>query len=137
VYHPGTETEGIYLELLKLYLKPSVKTSADLLRPALDLIGRHSPRIDPVATLEMLPPLITAQDVRTFLMEALRAPIFDTRVKREVSKAREEQLSRRLMSLEARRVKITDTRMYVFNIFFFYRRFFVDQFVFLQMPAVS
>lgn len=90
-----------------------MKTSGDLLRPALDLISRHSPRIDPVETLQLLPPLVTAQDLRTFLMEALRAPLFDTSVVREVCKAREEQVSRKLMVLQGNRVKVTDSRMCV------------------------
>jgi hypothetical protein len=85
--------------------------STDLLQPALELIGRHSPRLDPVETLQLLPPLVTAQDVRTFLIEALRAPIFDTRVVREINKARNDQVARRLVLLQSKRVKVTDSRM--------------------------
>jgi hypothetical protein len=65
-----------------------------------------------VETLQLLPPLVTAHDVRTFLLEALRAPIFDTRVIREISKSRNDQLARNLMVLQAKRVKVTDSRMY-------------------------
>ena len=89
-----------------------MKTSSDFLLPALDLISRHSPRLDAVETLQLLPPLVTAHDVRTFLLEALRAPIFDTRVVREISKSRRDQLARNLMVLQAKRVKVTDSRMY-------------------------
>ena len=84
-----------------------------MLTPALDLISRHSPRLDEVETLQILPPMVTAQDVRAFLIEALRAPRFDTRVVKEVSKARDEQLARKLMYLQAKRVKVTDSRMCV------------------------
>ena len=57
--------------------------------------------------------MVTAQDVRAFLMEALRAPRFDRRVVKEISKARDEQVARKLMYLQAKRVKVTDSRMYV------------------------
>lgn len=111
VYKPGTPTGKIFLTLLRIYLRPTVKTTTDLLTPALDLIARHSPRLDEVETLQILPPLVPAQDVQRFLVEALRAPIFDTKVVREVSKAREEQVARRLMYLQTKRVKVTDSRI--------------------------
>ncbi|GLB44890.1 putative rab guanyl-nucleotide exchange factor [Lyophyllum shimeji] len=111
VYQPGTETSNVFLTLLRIYLRPTVSTTADLLSPALDLISRHNPRLDAVETLNLLPPLVTAQDVRGFLIESLRAPIFDTSVIRHISKARDEQLSRSLMLLQKKRVKVTDSRM--------------------------
>jgi hypothetical protein len=113
IYVPGTPTSNIFLTLLRIYLRPTTKTSSDLLQPALDLIGRHSPRLDPVETLQLLPPLVTAQDVRTFLIEALRTPIFDAHVIREINKARNDQVARKLMLLETKRVKVTDSRMLV------------------------
>ena len=69
--------------------------------------------MDEVETLQILPPLVPAQDVRAFLVEALRAPIFDRKVVRDVNKARDEQVARRLMYLQSKRVKVTDSRMYV------------------------
>lgn len=110
-YRAGTETSTIYLQLLRIYLRPTVTTDADLLRPALDLISRHSPRLDPVETIHLLPPLVTAQDVRTFLFEALRAPVFDTNVVRQIHKAKNDQMANRLMSLQSKRVRVTDTRI--------------------------
>jgi Vam6/Vps39-like protein vacuolar protein sorting-associated protein 39 len=101
------------LTLLRIYLRPTSHTSANLLRPALDLISRHSPRIDTLETLDLLPPLVTAEDVRAFLLEALRAPIMDSRIRRQISKARNDQVSRMLMNLQAKRVKVTDSRMCV------------------------
>ena len=57
---------------------------------------------------------MTADDIRPFLIDSLRIPAFDTRVVREINKARNDQLSRRLMALQSRRVKVTDSRMLVF-----------------------
>ena len=116
VYRAGTDTSGIFLALLKLYLRPTLQSSSNLLEPALELISRHGPRLDAVETLKLLPPLVTADDIRPFLIDSLRIPVFDTRVVREINKARNDQLSRRLMALQSRRVKVTDSRMLVLNI---------------------
>ncbi|EAU85277.2 rab guanyl-nucleotide exchange factor [Coprinopsis cinerea okayama7 len=113
VYQSGTPTSGIFLTLLRIYLRPtsqSVDTSK-LLQPALDLIRRHSPRLDSVETLQLLPPLVTAYDVKEFLIDALRVPVFDTRVITQISKARNDHLARKLVGLQTRRVKVTDTRI--------------------------
>lgn len=85
----------------------------DLLKPALELISRHSRRLDTTEALQLLPPLVTLNDVQTFLIEGLRIPIFDTDVIRQISKARDNQMARKLMSLQMKRVKVTDSRMYV------------------------
>ncbi|KAJ3506301.1 hypothetical protein NMY22_g17296 [Coprinellus aureogranulatus] len=110
---PTSETQSVFLTLLRIYLRPTSSNvnAANLLRPALDLISRHSPRLDSVKTLELLPPLVTAHDLKEFLVDAIRAPIFDTRVIRNVSKARNDQIARKLVALQARRVKVTDTRI--------------------------
>jgi hypothetical protein len=108
---PEKETSEIFLILLRIYLRPTAQTSADLLRPALALISRHSRRLDTVKVLQLLPPLVTMEDIQTFLSDALRAPVFDTRVVRHISKARNDQLSRKLMALQMKRVKVTDSRM--------------------------
>lgn len=109
VYHTDPDARGIFLTLLRIYLQPS--TLSDLLRPALDLIRRHSPRLNTVETLHLLPPMVAAQDLNAFLCEALREPVFDTRVVREVRKARLEQVSSKLIGLQTKRVKVTDSRM--------------------------
>ena len=119
VYQPNTDTSTIFLALLKLYLRPTIKNPPNLLQPALDLISRQNHRLDPVETLQLLPPLVSAQDVRAFLQQALRSPVFDSHVVREVNKARSEQVARKLMILESRRVKVTDSRMYAFIRFLF------------------
>ena len=54
-----------------------------------------------------------ARDVKEFLIESLRVPRFDTRVIREIAKARRDDVATRLMVLEERRVKIVDSRMCV------------------------
>ena len=84
------------------------------LRPALDLISRHSPRLDPVEAMQLLPPLVTAADVKPFLVEALRGPPkLNTRAHKEIWKARAEQIGWKLMTLQEKRVKVTDSRLYV------------------------
>jgi Vam6/Vps39-like protein vacuolar protein sorting-associated protein 39 len=113
MFHPGTETHNIFLTLLRIYLRPLFKTADDLLRPALELIEKHGPRLDPEETLQLLPPLVSTRDVRVFLIGALRVPRFDARVVREVALARKDQVARKLMYLEANRIKITESRMYV------------------------
>jgi hypothetical protein len=70
-YQPGTETSGIFLTLLLLYLHPTVKSDLDLLRPALDLISRHLVHLGSTEALKLLPPLVTACDMREFLLESL------------------------------------------------------------------
>ncbi|KAH6906957.1 hypothetical protein BKA70DRAFT_1223822 [Coprinopsis sp. MPI-PUGE-AT-0042] len=63
-----------------------------------------NPQIDSVEILQLLPPLVTAQDVKEFLVDALRAPVFDARVISQVSKARNDHLARKLVGLQTRRV---------------------------------
>lgn len=89
-------------------MKPA---ASSLLQPALELISRHAPRLDPIETLQYLPPLVQAQNVKEFLVEALRAPRFDVRVIREISKTRKDEVATRLMLLEEKRVQVTDSRM--------------------------
>ncbi|KAJ3504846.1 hypothetical protein NLJ89_g7728 [Agrocybe chaxingu] len=111
IYSANSPTNGVFLTLLRIYLRPTERSTTDLLQPALDLISRHSPRLDSVETLQLLPPLVTTDDIRAFLIEALRAPVFDTQVIRNISKARNDQLSRRLMALQSKRVKVMDSRI--------------------------
>ena len=59
-----------------------------------------------------------ARDVKEFLIESLRVPRFDTRVIREIAKARRDDVGTRLMVLEERRVKIVDSRMCVIPLSF-------------------
>ncbi|KAF9223920.1 hypothetical protein BS17DRAFT_781417 [Gyrodon lividus] len=108
---PSPTPSPIFLTLLKLYLRPTIPNPPNLLTPALSLISRHRARLDPIETLQLLPPLVSAQDVKPFLVQALRAPVFDNAVVRDVNKARYEGIERKLMVLESRRVKVTDSRI--------------------------
>ncbi|KIJ52420.1 hypothetical protein M422DRAFT_26032 [Sphaerobolus stellatus SS14] len=108
VYHADPQEKRIFLTLLRIYLHSN---TTDLLHPALELISRHSPRLDAVETLNLLPPMVSAQDLNAFLCEALRTPVFDTQVIREIWKSRSDQLSSALIGLQNKRVKITDSRI--------------------------
>ncbi|KAG8694933.1 Vacuolar morphogenesis protein 6 [Ceratobasidium sp. 395] len=111
VYQTEPDPHGVFLTLLKIFLQPTSSTTPSLLRPALDLISRQSPRIDPIETLKLLPPLVQAADLRTFLAESLRAPKVDTRIERELWLARSQQADRRVAALHTRRVRVTDSRI--------------------------
>jgi len=117
VYRTTTDTnvqKNIFLMLLRIYLRPppsSTTPTPNLLTPALALISRHSPRLDPLQTIQLLPPLVPAGAIQAFLTEALRQPRFDTRLLREVCKARDEELARKLITLQSRRVRVDDTRI--------------------------
>ncbi|KAG8830543.1 Vacuolar morphogenesis protein 6 [Serendipita sp. 400] len=108
--------QGVYMMLLRLYLLPedpkrSRSSQNQYLQPALDLISKHSPRLDAVETLQLLPPLVTASSVQEYLCEALRTPRIHVRFERELWKARSEQVSQILMTYESKRVKIADSRL--------------------------
>jgi len=117
IYQKEPDPRGIFMMLLKLYLRPEYTTSSaqpgetSYLQPALDLISRHSPRLDAVETLQLLPPLVTASRVQEYLCEALRSPRVHVRVERELWKARSDQVARQLMTYETKRVKITEWRL--------------------------
>ena len=85
-----------------------------LIPPALSLIATHSTKLEPLEVISLLPPLLTMQDVHSFFLKTLRdskAKTNDGRVLRAIEKTRGEQLDLRLMRLQERRVRITDTRM--------------------------
>ncbi|KAG8793698.1 Vacuolar morphogenesis protein 6 [Ceratobasidium sp. 428] len=111
VYQTEPDPHGVFLTLLKIFLQPTSSTTPSLLRPALDLISRQSPRIDPIETLKLLPPLVQAADLRSFLTESLRAPKVDARIERELWLARSQQADRRVAALHTRRVRVTDSRI--------------------------
>ncbi|CAE6446777.1 unnamed protein product [Rhizoctonia solani] len=111
VYQTEPDPHGVFLTLLKIFLQPVQPNTPLLLRPALDLISRQSPRIDPIKTLELLPPLVTTSDIKTFLHTALRNSRVDTRIERELWLARSQQADRRVAALHARRVRVTDSRI--------------------------
>jgi hypothetical protein len=134
---PAPTPSPIFLTLLKLYLRPTIPNPPNLLSPALSLIARHSARLDPTETLQLLPPLVNAQDVRPFLVQSLRAPVFDDCVIREISLGRKEDVERQLMKLESSRVKVTDSRMCVGVLFLLFATLMTLGGIDFQMPAVS
>ena len=89
----------------------SLHSPATLLQPALQLISRHSRRLDEAETLRLLPLLVQTRYVKEFLVESLRVPSFDTQVVREVRRAGRCDVGTRLTILEERRVKVMDSRM--------------------------
>jgi len=111
VYQSSPEHHDIFLTLLRIYLRPTSKQSTVLLPAALDLISRQSPRLNSIETLELLPPLVTASDVKAFLCEALRTQKIEAGVMKEMWKARKDQVDQRLMSLHSQRVRVTDSRI--------------------------
>jgi hypothetical protein len=102
----------VFLTLLRLYLRPSDGAALQL-EPALRLIARHGARIDAVAALELLPPLVQLRDIEAFAKKTLQqdaARRNEARVVREIQASRALQLDERLLRLHARRVKVTETR---------------------------
>lgn len=113
VYQTNPDPKGIFLLLLRLYLRPSTSEPI-LLHPALELISSQGTRLDAKEVLEMLPPLVTMEDLRAFFVKTLR----DGRKRRNEAKivkglvsARKEEVERVLMGLQENRVRITDQRM--------------------------
>ncbi|EJD37691.1 hypothetical protein AURDEDRAFT_116691 [Auricularia subglabra TFB-10046 SS5] len=103
--HRSSGDSSIFPLLLRILLR------ASLLQPALAFISRQSPRLDAQETIKLLPPLVPAGALREFLVQAVRQPIFDTRVVRDIAKARAEEVSRRLVALQERRVRVDDSRI--------------------------
>lgn len=113
VYQTNPDPRGIFLTLLRIYLRPSSTASKSSLEPALDLISRHSPRLDSVEVLQLLPPLVNTSQLRTFLIESLKSPKVDLDIAKELWKSRSHQIDKKLITLQSRRVKIADSRMQV------------------------
>lgn len=143
VYEKSPDPKGVFLSLLRIYLRPSpesdlaisppsspparalspasldsAQSSQSLLIPALDLISRHSARLDSSSVLSLLPPLVPTSAVHTFLLDALDPSRSGKgeggkmgRTIREVWKARKQEVDSRYVALRSRKVRITDTRM--------------------------
>ena len=115
--------KDIFLTLLKVYLRPrrdsdyvpakSAPTKA-LFAPALSLLATQGTKMDAAAVLDLLPPLLTVQDLQIFLQKAVRRSVQTKnarKVEKRVWRARQDQVERTLVDLEGRRVKITDGRL--------------------------
>jgi hypothetical protein len=114
VYLAQPDSKGsVFLTLLRIYLRPRPNMPV-LLEPAVGLISRHASRIDATEVFELLPPLMTVQELQDFLVKAIRRSVElqrGSRVEREIYRARQDQLDLKLVTLEDKRVKITESRV--------------------------
>ena len=115
LYTSAPDPHGIFLVLLRVYLRPSSSESV-LLGPALALIAKHCVRLDATEVLALLPPLITMEDIRSFLIRTLRdgfAKRNEQKVVKSLISARKEEVEKILMGFQEKRVRVTDQRMLV------------------------
>ena len=109
------DPHGIFLLLLRIYLRPAPSSQGPiLLDPALSLIAKNGVRLAATEVLALLPPLVTMEDVRAFLIRTLRdgyARRNEHRVVKQLVGARKEEVERVLMGLQVKRVRVTDQRM--------------------------
>jgi hypothetical protein len=114
VYASEPDSKGsVFLTLLRIYLRPRPGTQV-LLEPAVELISRHAARIDAAEVFDLLPPLMTVQELQSFLVKAMRRSTElrrGSRVEREIYRARQDQLDLKQVGLEDRRVRITESRV--------------------------
>ncbi len=83
------------------------------LTQALEVIARHGARLDLVATMNLLPPLVPVESLRDFVSRVLQvttAERRDTQVLAAIRQARDHQLDHGLVALKGRSVKITESR---------------------------
>ncbi|KAK9894896.1 hypothetical protein P389DRAFT_211571 [Cystobasidium minutum MCA 4210] len=109
---------NIFVTLLNVYLRPRHEEGkADpkpQLEPALHLLAKYGARMDANYVLEILPPLLTVQELQIFLSKSIRKSISwsnNHKVVKRIRTARMDQVNLSLVELENRRVKITDGRL--------------------------
>jgi len=106
IYQPGTPTGTSSWHSANISLPPN-QISSDLASARnWTSISRHSPRLDPVETLQLLPPLVTAQRCPDVFDRALRTPTFDPMSVREINKARNDRLLGSLCSWRPKGLKL-------------------------------
>lgn len=111
--HAKEPDKGIFLHLLRLYLRPN-KGEDVLVNPALALIAKHGTRMDPRAVPELLPPLVPVKELHDFFQRTLgdeRARRNEHRITRGLLAARKAEVERLVVGLEVKRVRVTDQRM--------------------------
>lgn len=105
----------IFPLLLRLYLRP--RPSHPLLfGPALSLLSTHAARIDPLEAFDLLPPLVSLSDMQVYLKKTLRRSTERRRevvMVKNVARSWVDQAEGELVDLEERRVKISESRVYV------------------------
>lgn len=128
-YSFGTpSSRDIYITLLKVYLRPVGETKshnrlsqqssvlqidAEYLRPVLHLLKHYGTKMNTSSALELLPPLLTVQELQDFLTTAVRQSASRSRnvqVHSRLRRARMDQVERTAMALRSQRVKVTDSR---------------------------
>lgn len=109
---------NIFVTLLNVYLHPRHEQGkADIkpqLEPALRILAKFGARMDANYVLEVLPLLLTVQELQTFLCKSIRKSISwsnNHKIVKKVRTARMDQVNQSLVDLENRRVKITDARL--------------------------
>jgi hypothetical protein len=113
VYATDPDPNGIFLHLLKLYLRRAAPREP-LVPPALDLVARHGPHLDAAAVLAVLPPLVPVRDLQDFFVSTLgtaRARRNEHRIVRGLLASRKAQVERLVVGLEVKRVRVTDQRI--------------------------
>ncbi|KAM0752115.1 hypothetical protein T439DRAFT_299856 [Meredithblackwellia eburnea MCA 4105] len=103
----------IFHILLRIYLRPR-QNHPLLFGPALALMSNHASSIDAVEVFELLPPLVALGDIKVFLEKTLRRSgerVREAKVVKGIGKSWVEAEAREVVSLEERRVKITDSRV--------------------------
>lgn len=85
-----------------------------LLKPALELLAHNGARIDPIAVLDLLPPLEPLSSTSRFLTLALRqnyGATKDALIERNIYRSYIDELDSNLVQYQSRRVKLTDGRV--------------------------
>ncbi|GAA6044405.1 hypothetical protein JCM8097_002743 [Rhodosporidiobolus ruineniae] len=103
----------IFPLLLRLYLRPRPGQPL-LFDPALSLLATHAARIPHLEAFDLLPPLVAVKDLQTYLEKTLRRSGERRRegtMVREVQRAWMEEKEWEKVTLEERRVKVSEGRV--------------------------
>lgn len=116
--YSASKHSNIFITLLNVYLHPRPEEgridTKPQLEPALRILAKYGARMDANYVLEILPPLLTVQELQTFLCKSIRKSISwsnNHKVVKKVRTARMDQVNQSLVDLENRRVKVTDARL--------------------------
>lgn len=104
--------QEVFLTLLRIYLEPP-STALPQLDAALGLIERHAARIDLRSALDLLPPSVSLSQIAGFVNVNLRdltRKQHEAKVIREIRTNRNWQVEETLCKLQARRVKVGESR---------------------------
>lgn len=110
-----TMRSSIFHILLRIYLRPRANHPM-LFGPALALISAHASSIDAIEVFDLLPPLVALSDIKVFLEKTLRRSgerVREAKILKAIGRSTVETEERSVVDLEERRVKITDSRVYV------------------------